>query len=382
MKKNIYLDHASTTPLSNTVFETMKPYLTEYYGNPSSIYMLGEKSRTAIDESRYTVAKALNCKASEIFFTSCGTESDNWAIKGIALANKTRGNHIITSVIEHPAVKKSCEYLEYNGFTITYLPVDEFGIISLDTLKESIRKETILISIMYANNEIGTIQPIREIGQIAKENNIYFHTDAVQAIGNINIDVCDCKIDLLSLSAHKFNGPKGVGALYIRDGTNIYPYLHGGSQEKNQRSGTENVSGIVGLGKAIEISTYDIERKTQKILSTRNLFIEAVLKNIPNAFLNGHPTIRLPGNANFTFHYVDAKYLSIILGDHGIYVSNGSACSCKSKNPSYVILAINKTTEDASNSIRFTFSEENTEGEINYVVDLLSKIIDYKRKNP
>ena len=360
----------------------MKPYLTEYYGNPSSIYILGKKSRSAIEESRHKVAKALNCETSEIFFTSCGTESDNWAIKGIALANKSRGNHIITSVIEHPAVKKSCEYLEYNGFAVTYLPVDEFGIISLDTLKKSIRKETILISIMYANNEIGTIQPIREIGQIARKNNIYFHTDAVQAIGNINIDVYDCKIDLLSLSAHKFNGPKGVGALYIRDGTNIYPYLHGGSQERDQRSGTENVSGIVGMGKAIEISTHNIDHKTQKILSTRNLFIEAVLKNIPNAFLNGHPTIRLPGNANFTFQNVDAKYLSTILGDQGIYASNGSACSCKSKSPSYVILAINKTTEDASNSIRFTFSEENTDNEVKYVVDILSKVIDYKRKNP
>ncbi|CFX91686.1 Cysteine desulfurase, NifS [Syntrophomonas zehnderi OL-4] len=382
MRKVIYLDHAATTPLNCDVLEKMKPYLCENFGNASSIYQLGIESRAAVDESRYKVAYALKCQAHEIFFTSCGTESNNWAIKGIAFANRLKGNHIITSAIEHPAVKNSCEYLEHNGFDITYLPVDEFGVVSLDILKKSIRKNTILISIMYANNEVGTMQPIKEIGQIARESNIYFHTDAVQAIGNIDIDVNDCKVDMLSLSAHKFNGPKGVGALYIRTGTNIDPYLHGGSQELNRRSGTENVPGIVGLGKAIELSTIDIESKNKKVLTIRNLFIGAVIRNIPNVFLNGHPTLRLPGNANFFFQGIDAKYLATILNDEGIYVSNGSACSCNSKSPSHVLLAMNKTEETALGSVRFTFGEENTEDEVNYVVDVLSKVIEYKRKNP
>lgn len=380
MNKYIYLDHAATTYLKSEVLEEMKPCLYENFGNPSSIYQLGENSKIAIERSRHKVATALNCQVDEVLFTSSGTEADNWAIIGIAFANKSKGNHIITSVIEHAAVKKSCEYLEQMGFQVTYLPVDKYGIISLDQLKASIKENTILISIMFANNEVGTIQPIKEIGKIARENNIYFHTDAVQAVGNIDINVNEYNVDLLSLSAHKFYGPKGIGSLYIRNGTNIDAYLHGGSQERSRRAGTENVAGIVGLGKAIEISTSDIKTKNLGIVAIRNKFIQAILRDVPDSSLNGHLVERLPGIANFSFKSVNAKFLTSVLDKKGIYVSRGSACSCKSESASHVLLAMNISEDDAFSSVRFSFGEENTEDEVNYVVKILSREIDEIRK--
>jgi cysteine desulfurase len=365
MNKFIYLDHAATTYIKNEVFEEMKPYFYNSFGNASSIYQLGRYSKKAIENSHKKVASALNCQPEEIFFTSCGTESDNWAIKGMALANRFKGNHIITSSIEHPAVKKSCEYLESIGFEVTYLPVDEFGVVSLEQLKASIKESTILITIMFANNEVGTIQPIKEIGEIAKEHGVPFHTDAVQAVGNIEINVDAYNIDLLSLSAHKFYGPKGIGALYIRNGTYIDPFLHGGSQERSKRSGTENVAAIVGLGKAIELATNDIENKNAKITRMRNGFIQDILNTIPHSHLNGHPTKRLPGNANIAFGSINAKFLTSVLDKSGIYVSSGSACSCKSNAASHVLLAMKKTEDIAFSSVRFTFGEENTKDEVN-----------------
>jgi cysteine desulfurase len=376
MDKIIYLDHAATTSIKEDVLNEIYPFLTKNYGNASSNYSLGRNSLHAIEIARQRVAIALNCEPGEVIFTSGGTESDNWAIKGIALANKSKGNHIITSSIEHPAVIKSCKFLERNGFEVTYLPVDGDGAISIKDLEASIRENTILISIMFANNEVGTIQPIEEIGKIAKKHNIYFHTDAVQAIGNIDINVNRLCIDLLSLSAHKFNGPKGIGALYIRNGVIIDSYVNGGLQENNRRAGTENVAGIVGLGKAIELATTDINIKSQKISKIRNGFIKDIIESIPNYELNGHPTNRLPGNANISFYPIDSKKLISLLDKYGILVSNGSACSCKSNSASQVLLAMKKDKNVASCSIRFTFGEENTKEEVNYVVSILKQEID------
>lgn len=372
MSNFTYLDHAATTYVKDDVLKVMNPYISENFANPSSNHLLGKNGFAAIEKARKNVAVALNCQADEVFFTSGGTESDNWAIIGIAFANKSKGNHIITSAIEHPAVTKSIEYLERNGFDITYLPVDEYGLVSLDQLKTALKKNTILVSIMFANNEVGTIQPIKEIGEITKQNNVYFHTDAVQAIGNIKIDVNQLNIDLLSLSSHKFNGPKGTGALFIREGVNIDPFVHGGSQERGRRAGTENVPGIVGLGKAIELATSDIEVKNRKIMTLRDTFIRKVLNNIPGTELNGHPTERLPGNANISFNPIDARYLASFLDNNNIYVSTGSACSCKSNSISRVLLAMNKAENVAFSSVRFTFGEDNTADEIEYTVNILS----------
>jgi len=380
MKKTIYLDHAATTYIKEEVLNEMYPYLTKKFGNPSSIHSLGINSKLAIECSRYNVANALKCDVGEVYFTSSGTEANNWAIIGVAFANKSKGNHIITTQIEHPSVLKTCEYLSENGFEITYLKVNEYGMISLDELKASISRKTILISIMFANNVVGTIQPVKEIGQIAKERNILFHTDAVQAVGSVPIDVKEYNIDLLSLSGHKIYAPKGIGALFIRNGTHIEPLIHGGSQESGMRSGTENVAGIVGLGKAIEIATKNIHHNNKKIKFLRDRFVNEVLNKIPDTRLNGHPTERLPGYANISFKYVKGKILSSILNDKGIYVSTNSACSCASSYASYVLQAMRLPEEIIFSSIRFTFGDKNTENDIDIVVNTLSETVDKIRK--
>lgn len=369
-----YFDNSATTPISEKVLEAMMPYLTSSYGNASSIYSLGRESRKAIDKARDQVAKALNCDSKEIYFTNSGTESDNWAIKGVAYGNKDKGKHIITSSIEHHAVLHTCKHLEKQGFEVTYLPVNKNGLIEIKDLLEAIRPDTILISIMYANNEIGTVQPIEEIGEIAKEKNIYFHTDAVQAIGNIDIDLQKLNIDLLSLSGHKFNGPKGIGALYIKNGTKVENLLHGGSQEKGKRPSTENVAGIVGLGKAIELATKDIAKKEKYLKDLREYAIENLLK-IPNTILNGDREKRLPGNVNICFEYIEGESILLMLDQHNICASSGSACTSGSLDPSHVLLAIGLPHEIAHGSLRLTFSERNTKEEIDYLLNLLPPII-------
>lgn len=375
MGEIIYMDNAATTNISPEVLDSMMPYLTTQYGNPSSIYSIGRESRKAIEYAREQVSKALNCDTNEIYFTSGGSESDNWAIKGVAFANENKGKHIITTSIEHHAVLHTCKYLEKYGFEITYLPVKSNGIIDINDLKKAIRKDTILISIMYANNEIGSIQPIKEIGEIAKENNIYFHTDAVQAIGNIPINLKELNIDLLSLSAHKFHGPKGVGVLYIRKGVKISNMIHGGGQEKNMRAGTENVAGIVGLGKAIELSTIDIEKKSKYLITLRERLIKGIMESIPDTILNGDPINRLPGNVNVCFKYIEGESILLMLDMKGICASSGSACTSGSLNPSHVLLAIGLPHEIAHGSLRLTLSEENTQEEIEYVLETLPPII-------
>ena len=369
------MDNSATTRISSEVLDSMMPYLTVGYGNPSSIYSIGRESRKAIESAREQVAKALNCDTNEIYFTSGGSESDNWAIKGVAFANENKGKHIITTSIEHHAVLHTCKYLEKYGFEITYLPVKSNGIIDINDLKKAIRKDTILISIMYANNEIGSIQPIKEIGEIAKENNIYFHTDAVQAIGNIPINLKELNIDLLSLSAHKFHGPKGVGVLYIRKGVKISNMIHGGGQEKNMRAGTENVAGIVGLGKAIELATIDIEKKSKYLITLRERLIKGIMESIPDTILNGDPINRLPGNVNVCFKYIEGESILLMLDMKGICASSGSACTSGSLNPSHVLLAIGLPHEIAHGSLRLTLSEENTQEEIEYVLETLPPII-------
>lgn len=379
MIKTIYFDNAATTKLSPTVLDSMIPYLTENYGNASSIYQIGRKSREALDQARDRVAKALGADTKEIYFTSGGTESDNWAIKGIAFANEKKGKHIITTNIEHHAVLHTCKYLEKYGFEITYLPVRENGIIDVKDLKNAIREDTILVSVMFANNEIGTIQPIKEIGEIIKEKGIYFHTDAVQVVGNIPIDVNNLNLDLLSLSAHKFNGPKGVGALYIRKGVNISPMIHGGAQEKMKRAGTENVAAIVGLGTAIELATKNIEEKNKKLIKLRDMTIKKLLKTIPDTLLNGDPDKRLPGNVNVCFKYIEGESILLMLDMKGICASSGSACTSGSLEPSHVLLAIGRPHEIAHGSLRLTFSVENTQKDVEYLLDILPPIVDRLR---
>lgn len=380
MSKIIYLDNSATTKIHPEVVESMMPYLTQLYGNASSIYQIGRESRKAVDSARDLVAKALGATSSEIFFTSGGTEADNWAIKGVAFANEKKGKHIITTNIEHHAVLHTCQYLEKQGFEVTYLPVKENGIVDVKDLESAIRKDTILISVMFANNEIGTIQPIKEIGEIAKEKGIYFHTDAVQAIGNIPIDVNTFNIDLLSLSGHKFNGPKGVGALYIRRGVNITNLLHGGAQERTKRAGTESVAGIVGLGKAIEIATKDIEKKSKYLTELRDMTIKKLLTAIPNTILNGDPIKRLPGNVNVCFKYIEGESILLMLDMRGICASSGSACTSGSLDPSHVLLAIGLPHEIAHGSLRLTFSTENTKEDVEYLLDTLPPIVERLRE--
>ena len=374
-----YFDNAATTKINTKVLDEMMPYLTEKYGNASSIYSLGRESRKAIDIARDQVAKALNADSKEIYFTNSGTESDNWALKGIAYANKEKGKHIITSNIEHHAILHTCKYLEKQGFEVTYLPVNENGIVNIEDLKNAIREDTILISVMFANNEIGTIQPIKEIGEIAKEKDIYFHTDAVQAVGNVEIDVKDLNIDLLSLSAHKLNGPKGIGVLYIKDGVKIDNLLHGGSQEKTRRPSTENVAGIVGLGMAIEIATENIPQKAEYLKSLRQKTIDGLLQ-IPDTILNGDPEKRLPGNVNVCFKYIEGESILLMLDQLGICASSGSACTSGSLEPSHVLLAIGRPHEIAHGSLRLSFSKDNTEEEVDFLLEKLPPIIERLRK--
>ncbi|MBE3592977.1 MAG: cysteine desulfurase NifS [Thermoanaerobacter sp.] len=371
----IYLDNAATTPVDKRVLEAMLPYYSDVFGNPSSLYSYGQEAKKAIEEAREKVAKALGADADEIYFTSGGSESDNWALKGVAYALKDKGNHIITTEIEHPAALNTCRYLEKEGFKVTYLPVDEYGLVKPEDLKKAITDKTILVSIMFANNEIGTIEPIEELVKIAHEKNVYFHTDAVQAVGNIPIDVKKLDVDLLSLSAHKIYGPKGVGALYIKKGIKIHSLIQGGTQEKNRRAGTENVPGIVGLGEAIELITKNLDSHINKLTFLRDKLINGILEKIPYVRLNGHPTKRLPGNVNVSFEFVDGESLILNLDMAGICASSGSACTSGSLEPSHVLLAIGHSKELARGSLRLTIGKDNTEEDIDKVLEVLPQII-------
>ncbi|WP_422487226.1 cysteine desulfurase NifS [Gudongella sp. DL1XJH-153] len=380
MEKMIYMDHSATTPVKKEVLDEMLPYFSEYYGNPSSIYALSSKSKLAIDKAREQVAKGLGAKKNEIYFTGGGSEADNWAIKGIAYRHREKGNHIITTKIEHHAVLHTCEYLEKQGFTVTYLDVDEYGMINLEDLENAITQETILISIMFANNEIGTIQPIREIGDIARKHKVLFHTDAVQAVGSVKIDVNEMNIDLLSMSAHKLYGPKGVGALYIRQGTRLDNLIAGGAQERNKRAGTENIAGIVGTGKAVELAYEHLEENNTKLISLRERMIRGIQEKIPYVRLNGHPEKRLPGNVNFCFQYIEGESLLLSLDMVGVAGSSGSACTSGSLDPSHVLLSIGLPHEIAHGSLRLSLGLSNTEEEVDYVVEQLVEIVDRLRK--
>lgn len=378
--KIIYLDNAATTPARPEVVQAMLPYFTEKFANPSAIYSITNEVSSAIDNARKTIAKSLNANANEIYFTAGGSESDNWAIKSTAYALKDKGKHIITSKIEHHAVLHTCQFLEKSGYEVTYLDVDEDGVVKLDDLKAAIRPDTILISIMSANNEIGTIQPIKEIGAIAKEHGILFHTDAVQAYAHIPMDVDEMNIDMLSASGHKLNGPKGIGFLYVRKGTKLPSFIHGGAQERKKRAGTENVTGIIGLGKAVEIAFDTLDERIKKERELSNRLIERISKEIPYARLNGHRTNRLPNNVNFSFQFIEGESMLLMLDSKGICASSGSACTSGSLDPSHVLLAIGLPHEIAHGSLRLTLSEVNTIEEMDYVVDNLKVIVDGLRK--
>ena len=379
MNQLIYLDNAATTALHPEVFQSMQPYFTELYGNPSSIYSFSAKAKKAIEEARSEVATFLGAKENEIYFTGGGSESDNWAIKAAAFAYRNKGNHIITSKIEHHAVLHTCEYLEKLGFEVSYIDVDEDGIVKLEELKAAIRPTTILISVMFANNEIGTIQPIKEIGEIAKEHKILFHTDAVQAYGHLPIDVSEMNIDLLSASGHKINGPKGVGIMYLRNGVRLGSFIHGGAQERSRRAGTHNTPGIVGFGAATKLAKETMELRAEYEKNLRDYLMDRVMKEIPYVKLNGHPTLRLPNNANFSFRFVEGESLLIMLDQKGICASSGSACTSGSLDPSHVLLAIGLPHEIAHGSLRITLSKDTTREEIDFVVEELKKIIERLR---
>ena len=379
MDKFIYLDNAATTATEPAVFEAMKPYFEEYYGNAASIYRFAGKSTMAIDRARQTVADFLGAKPGEIYFTGGGSESDNWALKATAFAGRDKGKHIITSKIEHHAVLHTCEFLEKNGFEVTYLDVDENGVVHPEELEKAIRPDTILISIMFANNEIGTIEPIREIGKIAHEHGIIFHTDAVQAYGHLPIRVDEMNIDILSASGHKIGGPKGVGIMYLRDTVRIGAFIHGGAQERGRRAGTHNTPGIVGFGKATEIAEDRMAVNIRKETELRDYLIRRVLEEIPYTRLNGHRTNRLPNNANFSFRFVEGESLLILLDQKGICASSGSACTSGSLDPSHVLLAIGLPHEIAHGSLRLTLAAETTKEEIDYVVEELKAMIERLR---
>ena len=378
-KKIIYLDNAATTKTAQSVVEDMLPYFTEEYGNPSSIYSLGSEAKKAVMQSRLTIADTIGAKENEIYFTGGGSESDNWALKATAEAYSGLGKHIITSKIEHHAILHSCEYLEKQGFEITYLDVDNNGLIRLEDLENAIRPDTILISIMFANNEIGTIQPVKEIGKIAQEHHILFHTDAVQAYGQLPISVDECHIDMLSASGHKLNGPKGIGFLYIRKGVKIHSFIHGGQQEHARRAGTENVPGIVGMASAAKRAVLNMKGKTEKELALRNRLIERIETEIPYCRLNGDRNRRLPNNVNFSFEFIEGESLLIKLDMEGICASSGSACTSGSLDPSHVLLAIGLVHELAHGSLRLTLCEENTEEEIDYTVEAIKTAVSYLR---
>jgi cysteine desulfurase len=379
MDKMIYLDNAATTKVADSVVDAMLPYFKEYYGNASSIYQLGAKSKEALDEAREYIAGTLGAKTNEIYFTAGGSESDNWAIKATADAYARKGKHIITSAIEHHAVLHTCEYLEKHGYEVTYVGVDENGVIKLDELKAAIRPDTILISVMFANNEIGTIQPIKEIGEIAKEHDILFHTDAVQAYAQVPINVDEMHIDMLSASGHKLNGPKGIGFLYIRKGIKIRSFVHGGQQERGRRAGTENIPGIVGLAAAAKRSFSMLEEKMKKEIELRDYLISRIEAEIPYCRLNGDRKKRLPNNVNFSFQFIEGESMLILLDGKGIAASSGSACTSGSLDPSHVLLAIGLPHEIAHGSLRLTLSEENTKEEMDYVVEQLTAILERLR---
>ena len=379
MSEIIYLDNAATTKTDPLVFEAMKPYFDEYYGNASSIYRFAGLATKAVDESRATVAEFLGAKAKEIYFTSGGSESDNWAIKGVAYAKREKGKHIITSKIEHHAVLHTCDYLSSLGYEITYIDVDENGVVKLDELEAAIREDTILISIMFANNEIGTIEPIKEIGRIAHEHGVIFHTDAVQAYGHVPINVDELNIDILSASGHKLNGPKGVGIMYLRDSVKISSFIHGGGQERGKRAGTHNTPGIVGFAKATEIAAKKMEERAKYESELRDYLINRVIAEIPYTKLNGHKENRLSNNTNFSFRFIEGESLLIMLDQKGICGSSGSACTSGSLDPSHVLLAIGLPHEIAHGSLRLTLSDETTKEEIDKVVDDLKTIVDRLR---
>jgi cysteine desulfurase len=377
-QKLVYMDHAATTYTDPEVVNAMVPYFTEYFGNPSSPYTIAKESEEAIEKAREKVANAINAKTDRVFFTSGGTESDNWAIKGVAFANKNKGKHIITTAIEHHAVLHPCEWLEKQGFDVTYLPVDKYGHVSVDDVRDAITDQTILITVMFANNEIGTIEPIKEIGKVARENGVYFHTDAVQAIGQVPVDVEDMNIDLLSLSGHKFYGPKGTGALYIKKGVKIDNFMHGGAQEKQRRAGTENVPGIVGLGEAIERVTSDIENHAKRMQALRDRLINGLLE-IPKTHLCGHPTERLPNNVNVVFEYIEGESILLMLDSYSIAASTGSACTSASLEPSHVLVGCGLPHEIAHGSLRLSLGKENTEEDVDYVLSVVPNIIERLR---
>lgn len=377
----LYFDNAATTKVKEEVLTEMLPYFSKEYGNASSAYSIGRSNKKTIEEARKKVADLIGAQSKEIYFTASGSESDNTALKGFAYANKEKGRHIITTKIEHPAILESCKTLEKQGFRITYLNVDKDGIVNLHELRKSINKQTILISVMFANNEIGTIEPIKEIAKIAKANNITFHTDAVQAVGNVQIDVENIAIDMLSLSGHKFNGPKGIGALYVRDGINFDRYIDGGHQERNKRAGTENVPVIIGLGKAAELAKLNLNEHIKYLQELRDYYIEQILMNIPDARLNGARENRLPGNANFSFKGVDGNAILYDLDLKGICVSTGSACSSGNTAPSHVLTCIGLDEEWANGTIRTTFGEDNTKEDVDFLVQTLKECVDKFRKN-
>lgn len=379
MSEIIYMDNAATTRTAKEVIEAMRPYFDDLYGNPASIYRFASKSTKAVNDSRETIANFIGANPREIYFTGGGSESDNWALKATAFAKRDKGKHIITSKIEHHAILHTCEYLEKLGYEITYLNVDEYGVVDLEELKKSIREDTILISIMFANNEIGTVQPIKEIGAIAHEHGIIFHTDAVQAFGHINIDVDDMNIDILSASGHKFNGPKGIGIMYLRDTIKIGSFIHGGSQERGRRAGTHNTPGIVGLAKATELASQKMNERSRYEAELRDYLIDRVLSEIPYTKLNGHPENRLSNNTNFSFRFIEGESLLIMLDQKGICGSSGSACTSGSLDPSHVLLAIGLPHEIAHGSLRLTVSDENTKEEVDKVVDSLKSIVERLR---
>lgn len=379
MSEVIYLDNAATTKVAPEVYSAMKPYFEEIYGNAASIYRFAGESRKAVENARETVANFLGAKPNEIYFTGGGSESDNWALKGIAESLKDKGNHIITTKIEHHAILHTCEYLEKHGYEITYLGVDENGVVDIEELKSAIRPTTILVSIMFANNEIGTIEPIKEIGQITKEKGIYFHTDAVQAYGHLPINVDELNIDLLSASGHKINGPKGIGIMYIRNGVKIGAFIHGGAQERSRRAGTHNTPGIVGFGKATELAAAKMEARQKYESELRDYLIERVLAEVPHTKLNGHRTNRLSNNANFSFRFIEGESLLIMLDQKGVCGSSGSACTSGSLDPSHVLLAIGLPHEIAHGSLRLTLSDETTKEQIDTTVEAIKFVVDRLR---
>jgi cysteine desulfurase len=374
--RRVYMDHTAGMPVDKRVLEAMLPYFTQNYGNPSSIHSFGNEARRAIDEARSKVAELIGAgKKEEIVFTSGGTESNNLAIKGVAYRNKDKGKHIITSSIEHMSVINTCKHLSKQGFKVTYLPVDKYGIIDIEALKKEITDKTILVSIMYANGEIGTIEPIKEIGEIVHSKGAFFHVDAVAAAGQIPINVQDENIDLLSLSSNDMYGPRGIGALYIKTGTRILPIIHGGGQERGLRSGTENLPGIVGMGKAAEIAKAEMRTESERLSKLRDELIRGILDNIPDSYLNGHPTKRLPNNVNVRFSYIEGESLILSLDMEGVACSSGSACTSKTLEPSHVLLAIGLAHEEAHGSLLFTLGKQNTREDIKYVLGLLPRVV-------